>query len=288
MASNIKGITIEIGGDTTELSKALTKVNGSSRSLQSELKQVDKLLKFDSGNVTLCAQKQDLLTEAVAATEEKLHILEDAEKQVQEQFARGEVSKEQYRALQREIEKTKNDLGKYETELEEAKKASSQLDQTADELGKEMDDLGEEVKGAGNSADDAAGDFTVMKGALADMVADGVEAAGEAIKDMVGVQEQASNQFQAATGIATESMAKYNDAIEAIYKNNFGESLQDVAEKMALVKQATGELDPSKLQTMTENLYTLEDTFGMDFSETIRGVQALMNHFGISAEEAFD
>ena len=58
MASNIKGITIEIGGDTTELSKALTKVNGSSRSLQSELKQVDKLLKFDSGNVTLCAQKQ--------------------------------------------------------------------------------------------------------------------------------------------------------------------------------------------------------------------------------------
>lgn len=193
MASNIKGITIEIGGDTTELSKALTKVNGSSRSLQSELKQVDKLLKFDSGNVTLCAQKQDLLTEAVAATEEKLHILEDAEKQVQEQFARGEVSKEQYRALQREIEKTKNDLGKYETELEEAKKASSQLDQTADELGKEMDDLGEEVKGAGNSADDAAGDFTVMKGALADMVADGVEAAGEAIKDMVGVQEQASN-----------------------------------------------------------------------------------------------
>lgn len=288
MASNIKGITIEIGGDTTELSKALTKVNGSSRSLQSELKQVDKLLKFDSGNVTLCAQKQDLLTEAVAATEEKLHILENAEKQVQEQFARGEVSKEQYRALQREIEKTKNDLGKYETELEEAKKASSQLDQTADELGKEMDDLGEEVKDAGNSADDAAGDFTVMKGALADMVADGVEAAGEAIKDMVGVQEQASNQFQAATGIATESMAKYNDAIEAIYKNNFGESLQDVAEKMALVKQATGELDPSKLQTMTENLYTLEDTFGMDFSETIRGVQALMNHFGISAEEAFD
>ena len=298
MASNIKGITIEIGGDTTELSKALTKVNGSSRSLQSELKQVDKLLKFDSGNVTLCAQKQDLLTEAVAATEEKLHILEDAEKQVQEQFARGEVSKEQYRALQREIEKTKNDLGKYETELEEAKKASSQLDQTADELGKEInrpfwekavdDDLGEEVKGAGNSADDAAGDFTVMKGALADMVADGVEAAGEAIKDMVGVQEQASNQFQAATGIATESMAKYNDAIEAIYKNNFGESLQDVAEKMALVKQATGELDPSKLQKITENLYTLEDTFGMDFSETIRGVQALMNHFGISAEEAFD
>ena len=80
--------------------------------------------------------------------EEKLHILEDAEKQVQEQFARGEVSKEQYRALQREIEKTKNDLGKYETELEEAKKASSQLDQTADELGKEMDDLGEEVKAA--------------------------------------------------------------------------------------------------------------------------------------------
>lgn len=288
MASNIKGITIEIGGDTTELSKALTGVNGTSRALQSELKQVDKLLKFDSGNITLCEQKQELLTEAVAATEEKLRVLEEAERQVQEQFEKGEVSKEQYRALQREIEKTKNDLGKYETELDQAKQSSNDLEKGANDLGEEMDDLAEDVKEAGDSVDDAAGGFTVMKGALADMAADGIEAAGEALKDMVGMQQQASNQFQAATGIATESMGKYNEAMEAIYKNNFGESLQDVAEKMALVKQATGELDPTKLQTMTENLYTLEDTFGMDFSETMRGVQSLMDHFGLSADEAFN
>lgn len=288
MAGTIKGITIEIGGDVTQLDKALSAVNKNSRSLQGELRQVDKLLKFDTENVTLAAQKQEILTEAVEETKKKLNVLEEAEKQVQQQFERGEVSKEQYRALQREIESTKGALNKYEKELQEAKGETKELDAAANSLGGEMDELGKEVKDAGENADGAAEDFTVMKGALADIVADGIEAVGDALKDMAGVQEQAANQFQAATGMAAESMDQYNEAIQNVYKRNFGESLQDVAEKMALVKQATGELDATKLQEMTENLYTLEDTFGMDFSETIRGVQALMNHFGISADEAFN
>ena len=119
-ASTIKGITIEIGGDTTKLDKALSGVNKQSRDLQKELKEVEKGLKLDPKNTELLAQKQTLLKEAVAATSEKLDVLKSAEAQVQKQFENGEVSEEQYRALQREIIKTEADLKNLKTAAEDS------------------------------------------------------------------------------------------------------------------------------------------------------------------------
>ena len=72
MASRIQGITVEIGGDTTKLSTALSKVNKEIRDTQSQLKDVNKLLKLDPGNTDLMAQKQKLLTQAISETKEKL------------------------------------------------------------------------------------------------------------------------------------------------------------------------------------------------------------------------
>ena len=82
----IAGITIEIGGDTTKLDKALQGVNKQTRDAQKELKEVNKLLKLDPKNTELLAQKQKLLAESIDGTKEKLNILKDAEKQVQQQF----------------------------------------------------------------------------------------------------------------------------------------------------------------------------------------------------------
>ena len=123
MASNrIKGITIEIGGDTTGLNKALSDVNTSIRNTQTELKDVDRLLKIDPKNVELLTQKQRLLTQAVADTKEKLDTLEKAEKQLQDQVKKGEVSKEVYDRLKREIEATKQEEKKFTDALKENKK----------------------------------------------------------------------------------------------------------------------------------------------------------------------
>ena len=91
---NIKGITIEIGGNTTKLSQALSNVNKESSALQKELKEVDKLLKLDPTNTELLTQKQTLLKNAIASTKDKLNTLKEAEKQVQEQFKNGEVSEQ--------------------------------------------------------------------------------------------------------------------------------------------------------------------------------------------------
>jgi phage-related minor tail protein len=131
----IKGITIEIGSNTVGLQKALSDVNKKSNSLKSELKDVERLLKFNPGNVEAVAQKQKLLTQQVEATSDKLNKLKEAEKQVQEQFKKGKISEEQYRNFRREIEFTEGSLNKLKTEVssleseqKRAAKSSKQLE----------------------------------------------------------------------------------------------------------------------------------------------------------------
>lgn len=92
VASRIQGITVEIGGDTTKLSTALSKVNKEIRDTQSQLKDVNKLLKLDPGNAELMAQKQRLLSQAVSETKEKLDALKLAGQQANDALARGEIS----------------------------------------------------------------------------------------------------------------------------------------------------------------------------------------------------
>jgi phage-related minor tail protein len=149
LAGNIKGITVDIGGNTGPLDKALKGVNQTSRDLQSELKQVEKLLKLDPTNTELLSQKQKLLTDAVGNTKEKLDTLKEAEKQVQEQFKEGKISEEQYRAFQRELIKTEGELKKTE---EAAKKTGDGFDY----LGTKSEKMNDFMKKAGETVGAAA------------------------------------------------------------------------------------------------------------------------------------
>lgn len=179
-------------------------------------------------------------------------------------------------------------IREYSDSLETAKKAEQEAEKSGRDAAEVFDELSKSAEKAGDSAEKSSGGFSVLKGALADLVADGIRAAGAALKDLVTDSSEAFAQFSAATGVGTEAMGEYEEAIKSVYKNNFGESLEDVAEKMARVKEVTGELDAGNLQTMTEKAMMLEDVFGMDMTETLRGVQSLMTHFGMTAEEAFD
>ncbi len=145
----IKGLTVEIGGDTTKLGKALESVNGKAKSLSSELGQVNRLLKLDPGNADLLAQKQEILAEAISNTRDKLDKLKTAEAQVQAQFERGEVSADQVRALQREIVATEQKLGQYERAAQETADAIEQL-------GSASDDVSDETRNAADGVDDFA------------------------------------------------------------------------------------------------------------------------------------
>ncbi|HDR6753858.1 TPA: hypothetical protein QCV70_000657 [Bacillus cereus] len=144
----IKGITIEIGGNTQPLQNALKDVNKQSDSLTKELKDVERLLKFDPGNVEALAQKQQLLTQQIEKTTQKLDKLKEAEQQVQEQFQNGKISEEQYRAFRREIEFTqgsldglKNKLGNMKAEQENVASSTRQLETLFSATGKSVDDF---------------------------------------------------------------------------------------------------------------------------------------------------
>lgn len=125
----IRGLTVEIGGDTTKLGAALKNVESKSKSLSGELNAINRLLKLDPTNTELLAQKQQVLSEAISATREKLAALKEAESQVQEQFARGEISAEHYRTFQRELTATEAKLKEYED-------AAKDTDEALENLGK--------------------------------------------------------------------------------------------------------------------------------------------------------
>lgn len=202
MADRIKGITIEIGGDTTALSKALSGVNKEISTTQKELRDVERLLKLDPGNVTLLKQKQRLLAESVEQTKQKLDSLKSAEKQVQQQFAQGKVSQAQYDALQREIVATEADLRKAEKaasslqdEIAQSKGESAlkQLGDAASETASKVKKIDEkpieDVEDAAKDADDAleeAGDSasSFADHLKADVLVEGIKEIVSGLKDL--------------------------------------------------------------------------------------------------------
>ena len=131
---NIKGITIELDGNSTGLQKALKTVDSTSVKLNSELKEVNKLLKFDPSNTELVAQKQKLLTDSIENTSTKLDQLKSAQGQVEAQFKSGNIGEEQYRAFQREVAQTEQSLNSYKSQLGGLQSEQQKLGQNTDRL----------------------------------------------------------------------------------------------------------------------------------------------------------
>ena len=146
MAGNrIKGITVEIGGDTTKLQTALKGVNTEIRNTQSQLKDVEKLLKLDPGNTELIAQKHRLLAQAVSETREKLETLKTAQRQADEALRNGTISQQQYDGLQREIVETEQELRRLEQQAEQSATALQKIGAT----GEKLQAVGDKVSGVG-------------------------------------------------------------------------------------------------------------------------------------------
>lgn len=157
--------------------------------------------------------------------------------------------------------------------------------QSTDQCAKSIDEFGKEVK----DAEKVTMDFsTILQSSLANSLVNlGKDAVVNAVKSVTSL-ETAQRQLQASTGATAGEMQQYKSVMEDLHNNNYGDDINDVAESMALVKQYTGELDPSKLESMTENGIAMRDVFDMDLSETIRGVDGLVENMGVTSEEAFD
>lgn len=167
--TTLKGITVEIGGDTTKLGDAILKARKSASDLSGELRGVESLLKLDPTNTVLLAQKQDILAESIAGAKDKLKMLIAAQESMSKQLADGKISPEQYRDFEREIESTRQQL----TRLEAA--ASGTDDAVAD--------VGDAAREASEKAEKASGGWSVLKGTLADLAASAIKTAASAISD---------------------------------------------------------------------------------------------------------
>lgn len=179
MANRIKGITVEIGGDTTGLSKALSGVNKEIRDTQTQLNDVNRLLKLDPGNTELLRQKYELLNKSVESTEKKLEVLKQAEKQVQDQFKRGQVSEAQYNSLKREIIATESSLKKTKSEAQKTANEIRGIDEKpVEEVASAADKAETSLKDAGKEASNF-GDYL-----KAEALVEGTKAIASGLKDI--------------------------------------------------------------------------------------------------------
>lgn len=165
----INGITVKIGGDTATLEDALKGVESTSKNLRSELREVNYSLKSNGDSAVLWEQKQELLSKAIEESREKVKILEEAQDQIKEKFLNHEIDDGQYRAFQRE--------------LENARYKSKELEEQLEEAGKQAENFGNDIQESGEKAEKSSDGYSVLKGALADLVAEGIKAAADAFKN---------------------------------------------------------------------------------------------------------
>lgn len=275
MANNIKGITIQIGGDTTGLDKALKGVNGQAREAQNELKEVNKALKLDPTNVELLEQKQRALASAVEATTKKLETLKDAQKQAADQLARGDIGQQQYDALSREIVKT-------EAELKKAKDAQDKFNISAEQASAKL-------SAVGDKAQMVADKTKALSAAAAGLV---VAIGGAAMKSAAWADDL--NTLSKQTGLTTEDLQKMQYASELV-----DVSVDDIAGSMSKMRRAMatdGKQDvfaqlgvsvrdgTGALRDSSTVFYEVLDRLGKVGNETERDALA-MEIFGRSADQ---
>lgn len=289
MAESIRGINVVIGADTTGLSKALSDVNKKSRDIQSELKQVERLLKFDPSNTELLAQKQQLLSQAIENARAKLDQLKSVQEQVNEQFQRGEISEGQYRAFQREVAKTEQELKKLETQLKGMEPAVKSLGERMQEAGKKMKKAGEDMTDAGKKLSVGVTAPLVGIGTLATKSAVDFESAFAGVRKTVdateeefaqleqGIREMSKRMPAAATDIAAVAEAAGQLGIETPNILKFTETMIGLGEATNLTAEEGA--------TQFARFANIVGMSQQDFDRLGSAVVALGNNFATTEAE---
>lgn len=249
--NTIKGLTIEIGGDTTKLGQALQNVEDKSQSLSGELRDINRLLKFDPGNADLLAQKQKVLAEAVENTGKKLETLKEAERQVQAQFEKGDATAEQVRELQREIIATEQKLKGYENAVRETAEEVQNLGEKSEEAKNASEGLGDTLNNIGNVGLAAVG--SAVGAAVA-----GLTAAAESTREYRTEMAKLDTAFtdnghsaEAARGAYQELQGILGETEQAVETANHLAKLTDNEKDLAMW---TGDILPGVFATFGASL----------------------------------
>lgn len=266
-ADRIKGITIEIGGNTTKLQKALEGTNKQLKTTQSQLKDVDKLLKLDPKNTELLAQKQRLLAEAVSGTEEKLQTLKEAQKQMNKLESFTPEQQREYDALQREIISTESDLKNLEKQTKANDKAMSAFTRAGDAF-----------KSFGSKAEKAGKKLLPVTGAITGL---GV-AAGAAWTEVDAAQDK----IKVMTGAAGEDFQGLIDIMNEV-ATTIPTSFDTAATAVGEINTRFG-LTGAELEELSEKFIKFAELNGQDVKTAIDDVQEALAAYGEPVENAAD
>ncbi|MGZ9910286.1 phage tail tape measure protein [Streptococcus sp. V919] len=287
MAGNIKGIKIEIDGDTQPLQKALKNVNKAATDATQELRQIDKALKFDTGNVTLLTQKQELLQKQVSTTKEKLETLRQAQSQVEQQFKSGNIGADQYRAFQREVETTKNVLKGYEGKLANVNQALAENGNATQSNKSQLQNLQKEQNRLASESEKVVSSFKLQESQLGANASESEKLAlaqkkvgaqssivAKQIENLEKQLELTKQEYGENSVEANKMEAQLNQA-----KASYSNLSQEMKNLGSAGKQAAGNL------AETNNLLKAE--LLNQFSEKLADISQKLVDFGKSALEAF-
>ena len=264
MANRIKGITVEINGDTTGLTKALANVNKEIKSTQSQLKDIEKLLKLDPGNTELLAQKHKLLGQAVEETKNKLQTLKTAQEQANEALKNGSITQEQYDGLQREIVETEQELKRLEEQANQSATALQKISAT----GEKLQTVGSNIESAGKKLLPVTGAVTALGTAAVKTAAD---------------FDSAMSQVAAVSGATGSDLDSLREkAREMGAKTKFSASeAAEAMQYMAMAGWKTGDMLDG-----IEGIMNLAAASGEDLATTSDIVTDALTALGLSAADS--
>ena len=275
MASRIKGITVEIGGDTTGLDKALKSVNSSIKTTQSGLKDVSKLLKLDPTNTELLTQKQKLLKDAIGSTKEKLDALKLAQEQAKAQLESGDLGQDKYDALQREIIETEQELKRLQEQAIESNAALAKIEDVGDKL----QTAGDKISGVGQQLLPVTAAVTGLGTAAVKTTAD---------------FDTSMSQVQATMGITKDAVSELNgesvntvEALRALAKQMGSETAFSASECAdAMNYLALAGYDTQEIYDTLPTVLNLAAAGGIDLASASDMVTDAMSALGMETSEA--
>ncbi|GED71361.1 hypothetical protein BRE01_50630 [Brevibacillus reuszeri] len=261
MAETINGITVVIGASTTRLLQALSDVNKKLKDTQSELKQVDDLLKMDPKNTELLAQKSQLLADAIGITSERLQRLQSVQQQVNEQFANGTINEGQYRAFQRELLATEQQL--------------NSLQASAAKMKTDFEAVGKSIQGTGKQLSDVGGGFKKVTQPIVDFGTSALKA---------GMEFEASmSEVKAITGATGSDFKALEEKAKELGKNTKF-SATEAAE--GLKGLADAGWSSQEMLSGIDGVMTLATASGESLAKASDVVTTSMKEFGLSASQS--
>ena len=273
---------VEAQGENSVGARTLaTEINNQS----AKIKEVQKELKDYTDKLN------DLTTETVD-TRSNLEKLEDTIsdqenqlKNLEREYQNAVITFGENSQEAKNLQQSYNDLSKA---LEENQNSIVEVLTDEEKLEKAKKELKEKTENLTGSTQGLSDGYTVAKDIIADFIKDGIQWAIDKFKELISAQDEAMKSFQAQTSTSTEDMSAFNDEMQELYKQGYGESLTDIANAMAQVKQTTNETDPSKLNDMTKNAMLLGETYEFDVAESLRAVNMLTDQFGVTSQEAYN